>query len=68
MSGLPLLSGALHVTSRLPLSSGPSERVGARGARGGSSTSMTWIATSIVASPRSPSSALTLTEYSVVSS
>ena len=62
MSGLPVLSGAVQITDRLSLLPVTGVTVGAPGADGGSSTSVTLIVTASVSVPPFPSSALTVTE------
>ena len=68
MSGLPLLSGAVQVTSRLSVVPETAETVGSAGAEGGSSTSAMSMVTAMVSVPPLPSSALTVTEYSACDS
>ena len=61
MGGLPVFRGAFQVTSRLQPVSFVAVTLGAPGADGGSSTSVTLMVTSIEALPPARSSAFTLT-------
>ena len=61
MSGLPVSRGAFHVTSRLQPVSFVAVTLGAGGADGGSSTSLTVMVTSFETLPPSLSSTFTLT-------
>ena len=59
---MPVLGGAVHVTSRPVVEFAVALTVGAPGAVGGSSTSDTVMVTATVSVPPLPSSAFTVTE------
>ena len=61
MFGLPALAGAVQVTLRLVVEPEAAVTVGADGATGGSSTSVSVIVTVATAVPPLPSSAVTVT-------
>ena len=61
MLGRPVLSGAVHLTSRLVVDPVVADTEGAPGASGASFWSVTFSVTAIVADPLLPSSTLTVT-------
>ena len=60
-AGRPVFDGAVHLTSRLVALPEVAFTVGASGAIGGSSRSVTFSVTAMVAEPPLPSSTLTVT-------
>ena len=62
MAGLPVLDGAVQLTSNSVVESAVALTVGAAGAEGGSASSVTLMVTATVSLPPFPSSTFTLTE------